>query len=45
MNRRTDYENRLKAKGWKKVCLWVPGDMVERLKKYAEKLRKESEKQ
>ena len=45
MNRQKDYDERLKAKGWKKVCVWIPAGMVERLKKYAERLRRESEKQ
>ena len=45
MNRQREYEGRLRAKGWQKVCLWVPAGMVERLKKYAEKLRRETDKQ
>ncbi len=44
MTRQQDYDARQRARGHKKVCLWVPTDKVDRLKKYADKLRKEADK-
>ena len=37
------YETRQKEIGRVKVCVWVPEDMAERLKKYAARLRKAGE--
>lgn len=45
MSKETAYADRQKAKGFKVVRIWVPADKVDQLKRYAEKLRKESEKQ
>lgn len=45
MEKQKAYADRQLAKGMKKVSVWVPANMVERLKKYAERLRKEAEKQ
>ena len=42
--RQASYVERQESKGLTRVRVWVPVDQVERLKKYAARLVKESEK-
>ena len=44
MDRQREYEKRLQVMGYKRVTLWVPAEKVDRLKKYAETLRREKTK-
>lgn len=38
------YYARMKAAGFKKVSVYVPADMIDRLRNYADRLCKEAEK-
>ena len=40
--RQRDHYERTKAAGMKKVCVYVPADMVKQLREYADELRRKA---